>query len=86
MTTAKWRFVPLERVRLADLRPTHGTREEWIAEKVAQLPRLTYNRSCADPHMHVVARDGALYVTDGHHRIAALRRAGRSHVWARVLR
>src|SRR5688500_13881279 len=77
MTTERWLLIPLRRVALATLIPSHGTREEWV-----KGPSTSW---CGDPHPHVVVWQGRSYLSDGHHRVARARRQGHKTMWVRVL-
>lgn len=78
MTTAKWMQLPVHELAVSSLTPTQSILNLLPAHE----PNAT---TCADPCIHVLRLGAALYVQDGHHRLA---RAQRAHQWtiqARVL-
>jgi hypothetical protein len=81
MTTALWLRVPLERIELRPLRKCRSIRQEWVEEKLED-PLSSYS---GDPHIHVVCWHGEMWISDGHHRVAAALILGRAYLWGRVL-
>lgn len=80
MTTARWMQLAVQLVDVAALTPTQEVELDlWREREPTEV-------ACVDPYVHVVQMGHALYVEDGHHRVA---RARRDHEWqilARVLR
>lgn len=79
MTTAKWMELPARELPVASLTPT-----QWVVGELSVTP-ASNEISCADPYIHVVRLGGALYVEDGHHRLARAQRDHHWTIWGRVL-
>lgn len=79
LSPAKWRDVPAKYVPIAELTSTRA------ALSIARLDPEYREPHTADRLVHVVVWQGALYIEEGHHRVAREALAGASHVNARVL-
>lgn len=79
MTTAAWMRLPIQPLPVKALTPTQELRGElWPTRRPSPA-------ACADPYIHVVRLGGALYVEDGHHRLARARRDRLDVILARLL-
>ena len=78
MTTAKWRDVPVQLVRVSDL---------IVTQKGIEFGHLIADRVPfgADPFPHVVRWRGKWYLEDGHHRAVRWAMKGLPEFLARVL-
>ncbi len=80
MTTARWKTeVETMPVYLHDLTLTQN------GVRIAPLWGITDQHASADPHPHVVAYKGELYLEDGHHRVVREALAGTRVMRMRVL-
>lgn len=78
MTTERWMQLPLHELAVTSLTPTQSTTNMLPAHEPTEA-------TCADPYIHVLRLGGAMYVQDGHHRLARARQAHQWTVQARVL-
>ena len=76
-TTAEWRRIPSEQVRLADLIPT----QEQVSVADLLDPDTPFS---GDEVIHVVRWRNRLYIEDGHHRYVRAMLRGRRWIAARV--
>lgn len=79
MNTATWMELPAQALPVAALTPT-----QWVDDELWPAP-VSNEVSCADPYIHVVRLGSALYVEDGHHRLARALRDHEWTIWGRVL-
>lgn len=78
MTTERWMQLPVHELAVASLTPTQSTTNLRPGHGPNEA-------TCADPYIHVLRLGGALYIQDGHHRLARARGAHQSTIQARVL-
>ena len=76
-----WANIPARPVNVATLQPTQDC---VVIERLAHLLDGGEPET-GDPHPHVVAHDGALYVHDGHHRYVLALVAREPTIDARVV-
>jgi hypothetical protein len=69
-------------VELDRLAADQGVNDKLVSDKIV-APTTSF---CGGPFPHVLRRrDGSLFVSDGHHRVAAARRLGNRWLIARVV-
>ncbi len=72
MTTELWMQLPVVWLDIDTLTPTQPLVDKPI------------KRDCADPHIHVVEREGLLLVEDGHGRLTRAMARGEAQIRGRI--
>lgn len=81
MTTAKWREIEPQPVKLAGLQfsQEHLTIEGMLAAAQGEASH------CGDPYPYLVQFNGQTWVSDGHHRVVTAIIRGQETIEARLL-